>query len=395
MVETQNLLYESKELHFDNFNRDYLLTWEKSPEQIKATLIIAEILKELHSRNISAQVFQSGLGISLFRDNSTRTRLAYASACDLLGLAHQEMDEQKSQVYHGETVRETANMISFLTETIGIRDDMFIGLGHSFMQEMADSLEEGVKSGGLPPRTAVINLQSDLDHPTQTLADLAHLKNYYGKLEILRGKKIVMSWAYSPSYGKPLSVPQGIIALMSRMGMNVVLAHPNGYELEEGIVKQAKLFAEESGGEFSVSHDMKKAFKDADIVYPKSWASYRIMEQRTRLVQEKKTEELKALEQECLKENAGHKKWICDEKLMAATRDGNALYMHCLPADIAGVNCEDGEVSKGVFEKYRVETYKEAGWKPFIIAAMIMLCRFPEPVKVLEQLYQNNVPRRG
>lgn len=395
MVETKNLLFELKELNFNNYSQDYLLTWEKTEEQIKATLIIAEILKELHRGNLSAKLFQSGLGISLFRDNSTRTRLAYASACDLLGLAHQEMDEGKSQVYHGETVRETANMISFLTETIGIRDDMYIGMGHSFMQETALSLEEGFKTGVLPQRTAVINLQSDLDHPTQTLADLAHLKQYFGKMEVLRGKKIVMSWAYSPSYGKPLSVPQGIIALMSRLGMNVVLAYPEGYDLQEDIVKLAKQNAKASGGDFAVSHDMKKAFKEADIVYPKSWASYQIMERRTELVQAKKTEELKALEKECLKENALHKKWVCDEKLMATTFDKNALYMHCLPADISGVNCKDGEVTEGVFEKYRVETYKEAGWKPFVIAAMMVMCRFEDPVEVLERLYQQEIPRRG
>ena len=78
-----------------------------------------------------------------------------------------------------------------------------------------------------------------MDHPTQSLADLLHLKNYFGSLENLKGKKIAMTWAYSPSYGKPLSVPQGIIALMTRFGLDVILAYPTGYNLIPEIEKQA------------------------------------------------------------------------------------------------------------------------------------------------------------
>src|SRR5205823_2860619 len=135
-------------------------------------------------------------------------RFSFASAAAMLGLSLQELDEGKSQIAHGETVRETANMISFAAEAIGIRDDIFLGEGHKYMTEVAAAVEEGYKQGVLGQRPVVINLQCDLDHPTQAMADLMHLEQTFGSLDALRGKKIAMSWAYSPSYGKPLSVPQ-------------------------------------------------------------------------------------------------------------------------------------------------------------------------------------------
>ena len=113
------------------YMNDFFLTWEKSDDEIAATFLVAEILRGLREANISCRMFDSGLGISLFRDNSTRTRFSFASACNLLGLEVQDLDEGKSQIAHGETVRETANMISFMADVIGIRDDMYIGKGNA------------------------------------------------------------------------------------------------------------------------------------------------------------------------------------------------------------------------------------------------------------------------
>src|SRR5512136_2701746 len=185
------------------FQKDFLLTWNQSEHDLRAVLYAAEILEEMYRANISTRVFQGGLAVANFRDKSTRTRFSFASAASLLGLNHMDLDETKSQVSHGETVRETAQAV-----------------------------ERGFREGVLPQRPAVINLQCDRDHPTQSMADLLHLQKTYGGLDRLRGKTIAMTWAYSPSYGKPLSVPQGIICLMTRFGMNVVLAHPEGYDLQ-------------------------------------------------------------------------------------------------------------------------------------------------------------------
>jgi N-acetylornithine carbamoyltransferase len=383
------------QLKTDLYKKDFLLTWEKSKEDLKGILEVAEILKEMRDNNISPSVFDSGLAISNFRDNSTRTRFSFASASNLLGCAVQDLDEEKSQIAHGETVRETANMISFLSDFIGIRDDMYLGEGNKYMREVGEALDEGFAEGVLPERPGIVNLQCDQDHPTQSMADLMHLQKEFGSLENLKGKKIVMSWAYSPSYGKPLSVPQGIIGLMSRYGMDIELAYPEGYDLIPEIVDIAKKNSEESGGSFKISHNMEEAMKDADIVYPKSWAPFHIMQQRTELLKNKDVEGLKALEQTCLANNGKHKDWEYDEAKMKLTKNQDALYMHCLPADITGVSCKEGEVEGEVFEKYRIKTYLEAGFKPYIIAAMMFTNKFEKPNEVLDNILKRDKKRVG
>ena len=381
------------QLKSDLHKKDFLLTWEKSDDDLKAILEIADLLKKLRDENISPKVFDSGLAVSIFRDNSTRTRFSYASAANLLGLTVQDMDETKSQIAHGETVRETANMISFLTDFIGIRDDMYLGEGNKYMREVASALDEGFEKKVLPSRPGIVNLQCDMDHPSQSMADLLHLKNTYGSLEALKGKKIVMSWAYSPSYGKPMSVPQGIIALMTRYGMNVELAYPEGYDLIPEIVELAEKNAKESGGSFKISHSMEEAVKGADIVYPKSWAPFHIMQQRTELLKNEDVEGLANLEKTALENNAKFKNWEYSDKMMNTTKDKDALYMHCLPADISGVSCEEGEVEGEVFEKYRIKTYHEAGYKPYIIAAMMFANKFENPAEVLKAIYERGLKR--
>jgi len=389
----QNNISTISELDTNLFKKDFLLTWEKSEADLRAILEIANTLKLFRDQNISPRLFDTGLAVSIFRDNSTRTRFSYASAANLLGLAVQDMDETKSQIAHGETVRETANMISFLSDFIGIRDDMYLGEGNKYMREVGDALDEGFRKNVLPQRPGIINLQCDMDHPTQSMADLLHLKNYFGSLDALKGKKIAMSWAYSPSYGKPLSVPQGIIALMTRFGMQVELAYPEGYGLIPEIVDLAGKQAQTSGGSFIIRNSMEEAVKDADIVYPKSWAPFHIMQQRTELLKNKDVTGLGELEKSCLANNAKFKNWEYDEAKMKLTKNQNALYMHCLPADISGVSCKNGEVQAETFEKYRLQTYIEAGYKPYIIAAMMLANRFENPAKVLENMVKRNRER--
>lgn len=389
MKNVNELLKDIARLKSNLHQKDFLLTWEQSQDELTMVLDIAATLKGLRADNIATNVFTNGLGISVFRDNSTRTRFSYASALNMLGLAQQDLDEGKSQIAHGETVRETANMISFCADAIGIRDDMYLGAGNAYMREVGAALDEGFEEGVLPQRPALVNLQCDIDHPTQSMADLAWLREHFGSLENLKGKKIAMTWAYSPSYGKPLSVPQGIIGLMTRYGMDVTLAHPEGYDLIPDVIDVAKNNAKQSGGSFKQVTSMEEAFKDADIVYPKSWAPYKVMEQRTELLRANDHDGLKALEQRCLAQNANHKDWHCTEEMMKLTKGGEALYMHCLPADITGVSCKEGEVEEAVFEKYRIATYKEASWKPYIISAMILARKFPQPALVLEQLLKN------
>lgn len=393
MNNINKLIEKLEKLNFkDMYMNDFFLTWEKSDEEIEAVFTVADALRELRKANKSTKIFDSGLGISIFRDNSTRTRFSYASACNLLGLEVQDLDEGKSQIAHGETLRETANMVSFMADTVGIRDDMYIGKGNKYMHDFADAVKEGYESGVLEQRPTLVNLQCDIDHPTQVMADTLHLIHEFGGIENLKGKKVAMTWAYSPSYGKPLSVPQGVIGLMTRLGMNVVLAHPEGYEVMDEVIEVAKKNSEKSGGNFKITNNMKEAFKDADIVYPKSWAPFKAMEERTELYAKGDIEGINTLEKRLLSQNAEHKDWECTEEMMSITKDKKALYLHCLPADITGISCESGEVAASVFDRYRVSLYKEASFKPYIIAAMIFLAKVENPIEMLNKL--NDAPDR-
>ena len=378
----------------DLHDRDFLLSWRESETTLRFLLGAAEALEQIHRAGLSARLFDTGLGIAIFRDKSTRTRYSFKSGCNLLGLGTEELEESSSQIAHGETVRETAAMIGFLSEVVGIRDDMYLGEGHAYMVEVAASLAESHRAGVLAQRPAVVNLQCDLDHPTQSLADLAHLTRLYGGLEALRGKRLAMTWAHSPSYGKPLSVPQGVIALMTRFGMDVVLAHPEGYDLVDEPLEAARDFAAASGGSFTTSHSMEEAFAGADVVYPKSWAPMAVMRERPRLLRAGDRAALAELEREALASNARHVGWECDERKMALTRGGAAHYLHCLPADVTDVSCAAGEVSKKVFERARLDTYREASHKPFVIAAMILATRFADPAGALAGVVERARPRR-
>ncbi len=378
----------------DMYENDFFLTWEKSRDELDAVFTVADALRCLRENNISPKVFDSGLGISLFRDNSTRTRFSFASACNMLGLEVQDLDEGKSQIAHGETIRETSNMISFMADVIGIRDDMYIGKGNAYMHQVVDAVKEGHRDGILEQRPTLVNLQCDIDHPTQAMADMLHMIHEAGGIEKLKGKKIAMTWAYSPSYGKPLSVPQGVVGLMTRMGMEVALAHPEGYEIMSEVEDIAKENARVSGGSFTKTNSMKEAFEGADFVYPKSWAPFKAMQKRTDLYGAGDHDGIRALEKELLAQNALHKDWECTEDMMEITKNGNALYLHCLPADISGVSCESGEVAASVFDRYRVPLFKQASFKPYVIASMIFLSKIRDPQKILSALEEQSSPRK-
>ena len=376
------------------YGSDFLHTWDKTTDELRALYAVAAALRNLRERNISSKIFDSGLAVSLFRDNSTRTRFSFSKASNLLGLELQDLDEKKSQIAHGETVRETATMISFMADVIGIRDDMYIGKGDAYMAEVSESVQQAYGDGVLDHRPTLISLQSDSDHPTQSSADMLYLIEEFGGLENLRGKKVAVTWAYSPSYGKPLSCPQSLISLLPRFGMDVTLAHPEGYDLMSDRVDAAKKFAAENGCTFNQVNTMEEAFEGADIVIPKSWAPYAAMERRTNLYAEGDDAGIAALEKELLAQNATHKDWCSTTKLMEKTANGqDTIFMHPLPADISGVSCEHGEVMADVFDMHRVGMYKEASYKPYAIAAMMFLQKVADPAATLKALEESATPR--
>jgi N-acetylornithine carbamoyltransferase len=186
---------------------------------------------------------------------------------------------------------------------LAIRHDLAPYEGNRWMREIAQWAD-------IP----VINLQCDVDHPTQTLADLMTLREHRGG--DLRGLKVAVSWAYAPSYAKPLSVPQGLLTLLPRFGIDVVLAHPPGWELMPEVVERAEAVARDAGTTISYTDDMDEAFAGADVVYPKSWGRLDAF----------------AAESTALAESERYRDWICDERRLGLAKP-DVLYLHCLPAD--------------------------------------------------------------
>lgn len=286
------------------------------------------------------------------------------------------VDGSSTQLSHGETASETGAMLGMNAHAMGVRHDLILGEGQRLMREMKAGVDEYLAGIGDSRSVPIVNLQCDLDHPTQTMADLLWIRERFG--HDLRGRKIAVSWAYSPSYAKPLSVPQGLVMLLTRFGAEVTLAHPPGYELLDEALATARVFADESGGSFSVTHDMDAAFEEADVVYPKSWGPLALMHARVEAARD--AEALKAIERQALTMNAGHRGWICDERRMAKARDGEALYMHCLPADIGA------EVSPAVMAKARLDVAREAQKKVYVIMALLAAAKVDNLAEALAPL---------
>ncbi len=261
----------------------------------------------------------------MFFDKSTRTRNSFEAGMTQLGGHAHFLTSDVMQVSHGESAKDTGIILSSYGHAIAIRHDLIPGEGNAYMREVA-------KWANAP----VINMQCDIDHPCQTLADLMTIQEQRGR--DLRGLKIAVSWAYAPSYAKPLSVPQGLIMLMPRFGMDVVLAHPPEYHLMPETLEAARANAERGGGKFHVVDDMDEAFRDADMVIPKSWGCLETMGSQP-------AESLRIAKQ--------YTDWICDSRRISLAHN-DVLYMHPLPAD------RGNEVTDEVIDGPNSVVYSEA-----------------------------------
>ncbi len=347
--------------------RSMLLTREWSRAELDTITTLAALFASFERDRVVASLFPNELHYALFFDNSTRTKSSWAGAATRLGAHPVIVDGSSTQVSHGETAQETGTMLGMNAHALGIRHDLILGEGNRFMREAAAGLRHYLDATGCDRAVPTINLQCDVDHPTQTLADLAWLRQRFP--DGLAGRTIGVSWAYSPSYAKPLSVPQGLITLLTRFGMHVRLAHPDGYRLVPECVEDATRFAAEAGGSFTVVPDMDAAFDGADVVYPKSWGPYDLMLERVEANRGGDRAALGDIERRALERNATHRDWICDERRMGLTAGGDGLYMHCLPADIGA------EVSPGVMERFVVDLAREANAKVFVIMALLAVTK--------------------
>jgi len=304
--------------------RDYIETLDWSVPEIEEALEVAGELKAAYKEGRPHRLLPDKTLFMLFLDKSTRTRNAFESGMTQLGGHAIYLDSEKTQVAHGESPKDMGIILSSYGHGLAIRHDLAPYEGNAWMKEIARWAE-------MP----IINLQCDVDHPTQTLADLMTLRETRG--EDLRGLRVAVTWAFAPSYAKPMSVPQGLATLLPRFGMDIVVAHPPGFDLMPEVIAKAQAAAEEGGGSLEFVTDMDEAFANADVVYPKSWGSLLSFSDGPA----------------GLAQAHEHADWICDSRRMALAKP-DALYMHCLPAD------RGNEVTDEVIDGPQSIVYPEA-----------------------------------
>jgi N-acetylornithine carbamoyltransferase len=303
--------------------RDMITEQEWTDDEVATVMDLAFDLKRKRATGESRALLRDKVLTMLFFFSSTRTRASFEAGMAQLGGHAMFVESRTTQISHGDTAKEIGEILGRYADGIAIRNVDW-GVGNQYIREVAAA-----------SRVPVLNMQCDIYHPFQILADLMTIIENFGR--DLRGKTMNISWAYAASYQKPISVPQSLILLMNRFGMNVRLTHPPEYLLMPDIMQQAKDNARKSHGSFEVSNDFDAGFNDADIVYPKSWGASLTT-----------TDDAKSAE-------IGKKytDWICDERRMGMARD-ESIYMHCLPAD-RGV-----EVADAVIDGPHSRVYDEA-----------------------------------
>ncbi len=303
--------------------RDMITNQEWTKDEIETVLDVAFDLKRKRALGEPHAYLRDKVLGMLFFFSSTRTRVSFEAGMAQLG-GHAEFIESKTtQIAHGDTAKEIGEIIGRYCDGIAIRQVDW-GVGNKYIREVAQY-----------SRVPVLNMQCDIYHPFQILADMMTIIENFGR--DLRGRTINVSWAYAASYQKPISVPQSLVLLMTRFGMNVRLTHPPEYKLMPEIMDQAAENARYSGGSLEVLDDFDAGFKDADIVYPKSWGAVMTTTD----------------DAESAKIGQKYTDWICDERRMNLARE-SSIYMHCLPAD-RGV-----EVADAVIDGPHSRVYDEA-----------------------------------
>ena len=293
--------------------RDLICDLDFSKEEVETVLDMAWDLKRKRAVGESHPYLRDKVLGMLFFFSSTRTRCSFEAGMAQLGGHGAFIDSRTTQVSHGDTAKEIGDILGRYFDGIAIRQCDW-DYGNKYLNWVAEA-----------SRAPVLNMQCDLYHPFQCLADLMTIIEKKGR--DLRRKKMVVSWAYASSYLKPMSVPQSLILQMPRFGLDVTLAYPEEFKLLPDIEAEAQAQARKYGTGFEIVHDMDKAFKDADIVYAKSWGPMMT------------TTDPGAGKQ--LQDN--YESWITDERRMALAKQ-DAIYMHPLPAD------RDVEVTSAVMD---------------------------------------------
>ena len=302
--------------------RDLISLSDWSNEEIETVLDVAFELKRRRALGESHAHLRDRVLAMLFFFSSTRTRASFEAGMAQLGGHAQFIESRTTQIAHGDTAKEIGEILGRYNDGIAIRHVTW-GEGNQYIREVAEA-----------SRVPVLNMQCDIYHPFQILADLMTIIEKKGSL---RGRSITVSWAYAASYQKPISVPQDLILAATRFGMNVRLVHPLEFELMGDIVAEAEANARRSGGSLERLDDFDAGFRGADIVYAKSWGA---------LLRAKDDEDGARIA-------ARYTDWMTDERRMALAAD-DAIYMHPLPAD------RNVEVADAVIDGPHSVVYDEA-----------------------------------
>ncbi len=303
--------------------RDFITLLDYTKEEIEFILDFSAELKEKFKSGRSHKYLEDKTLFMIFYNSSLRTRNSFEAGMTQMGGHAHFLDPNKiyMPVLEGEEVAYSTERISDVARVLdrmghGIAVRMYgdpvgwvNGKANRIVREFAHWAE----------RVPIINMECDIYHPCQGMADILTVKEHCGGF---KGKKFVMSWAYSPSVHKPLSVPHSAVIAAATVGCDVVLAHPEGLELDDDVIAATRKRAEESGGSFEITHSMEDAFKDADVVYPKAWTSKHFIPPIAEAPMMEKTQEL----------FDANKSWICDAAKMKLAKP-DAKYMHCLPCD--------------------------------------------------------------
>jgi N-acetylornithine carbamoyltransferase len=303
--------------------RDMITEQDWTIDELDTVFDVAWDLKRKRALGENHALLRDKTLAMLFFFSSTRTRASFEAGMAQLGGHAQFIESRTTQISHGDTAKEIGEILGRYNDGIAIRHCDW-GEGNKYLCDVAAA-----------SRVPVLNMQCDVYHPFQILADAMTIMEKFGRN--LRGRKINVSWAYAASYQKPISVPQSLVLLMTRFGMNVTLTHPPEYKLMPEILQQAKDNSRRSGGSFEITNDFDEGFKDADIVYPKSWGALMTTTDND----------------ESARIGKQYTDWICDSRRMKMAKD-HAIYMHCLPAD------RNIEVADDVIDGPQSVVYDEA-----------------------------------
>lgn len=315
--------------------RDFITTQEWSLEELESLFQLAERLKRARAAGEPTPLLTAKTLYMIFFDASTRTRNSFETGMTQLGGHGIYLSPDRMQISHGENARDTANVLSRYGDGIAIRQCTY-GDGNAYLREVAEHAE-------IP----VLSMQCDVYHPCQILADYMTIRERFGDT---RGLKLGVAWTSAPNYVRPLSVPQSLILMMPRFGLDVTLAYPPEFRLMPEIEEQAKANAEAAGSRFEITHRFEDAFEDADVVIPKSWGPL----VHTQDVQEG----IRLIER--------HPEWRCDAERMALGKD-HLIYMHPLPAD------RGREVTDEVIDGPHSAVYDEAENRLHVQKALMAL----------------------